>query len=286
MRNQAESVYEVFALRYASNAERRARENFILYDAHDAAMPLDFFVWAIRGPDRVIVVDTGFSAEAAVRRNRSFIQAPPAALAKVGIDVARVSQAVLTHMHYDHAGNLAAFPRATFHVQDAEMAYCTGRCMGHGVLRRPFEEEDVVSAVRHLFAGRLRFHSGSAELAPGVSLHLIGGHTLGLQVVRVRTKRGWVVLASDAAHYWANIRDRSPFPLVADVAQMMDGYRVIEELSDGPDHIIPGHDPEVLRRFPTLPGDRDIALLHETPLADAAIPPSAKAPRALAATSA
>jgi len=152
-------------------------------------------------------------------------------------------------------------------LQDAEMAFATGRCMCHRVLRIPMEVEDVLTAVRHVFADRVRFHDGTATIVPGVTLHLVGGHSGGLQVVRVPTARGHVVLASDAAHFWANIRTRNPFPLVADVAEMAEGWRICEELSDGPDHIIPGHDPLVLSRFPIWPGQPDIALVHKPPLA-------------------
>jgi glyoxylase-like metal-dependent hydrolase (beta-lactamase superfamily II) len=94
------------------------------------------------------------------------------------------------------------------------------------------------------------FHEGAAEIAPGVTLHRVGGHTQGLQVVRVATLRGFVVLASDASHYYANIRNRDPFPIVVDVGAMLEGYRTVERLADSPDHIVPGHDPEVLRLYP------------------------------------
>ncbi|MEJ1977029.1 MAG: hypothetical protein WDN49_13870 [Acetobacteraceae bacterium] len=47
------------------------------------------------------------------------------------------------------------------------------------------------------------------------------------------------MLAGDATHYWANIRKRSPFPLVVDIGRMAEGWRTCEELADGPDHIIP-----------------------------------------------
>jgi glyoxylase-like metal-dependent hydrolase (beta-lactamase superfamily II) len=84
--------------------------------------------------------------------------------------------------------------------------------------------------------------------------------------VRVPTARGWVVLASDATHFWANIRTRSPFPLVVDVARMLEGYRTLESLADGPDHIIPGHDPLVLARFPGVAGQSDAVRLDLPPL--------------------
>jgi glyoxylase-like metal-dependent hydrolase (beta-lactamase superfamily II) len=265
-------TYEVFALRYGTHQDRVARANFIAIDAHDANMPLDYFVWVIRGPSdsaspQTIVVDTGMAAEAVRHRPGREVLAPvEQMLGRVGVDPAAVRDVVLTHMHYDHAGRMDLFPAARFHIQDAEMAYCTGRCMCHDVLRHPFAVEDVVTAVRHVHAGKMRFHDGTAEIAPGVTVHLVGGHTGGLQVVRVPTARGWVVLASDATHYWANIRTNNPFPLVVDVARMLEGYRIVEQLADGPDHIIPGHDPLVLTRFAHPPGQPDVVRLDLPPV--------------------
>jgi len=261
--------YEVFALRYGS-MDRRVADNFLMraaLDDHDGPMPLDFFLWAIVGGGRVVVVDTGFGEAVAQRRGRRLIRHPVDMLARLGVDAAAVPDVVITHLHYDHAGSLDRFGAATFHLQDAEMAYATGRCMCHGALRHAFEVEDVVAMVRKVHAGRVRFHDGDAELAPGITLHRIGGHTAGLQVVRVHTGRGWVVLAADAAHYYGNL-DGNPFPLVHDVAAMLEGHRRLGELADSPDHIVPGHDPLVLERYPRHPaGPEDIACLHLEPTA-------------------
>ena len=258
--------YQVHAVRYAT-VERRAVDNFLMRDAHDGLMPLDFFFWVIRGGDRVVVVDTGFSAHSARRRNRSLICSPAEGLAALGVDAAGVPDVVLTHLHFDHAGNTDAFPSATFHLQDAEMRFATGRCMCHHALNHFFEVEDVTELVRKVYAGRVAFHDGEEEIAPGISLHKVGGHTEGLQVVRVHTARGWIVLASDAAHYYRNMDDRNPFPGILDVGQMLEGYRTIERLADSRAHIIPGHDPEVRRRYPvTRHGAIEIAALHAAPV--------------------
>ncbi len=258
-------TYEVLALRYATQQDRPASANFLLPDDHASPMPIDYYVWAIRGGGRTIVVDTGFGQEAAARRGRTLLRHPRDALASAGIATAEVQDVVLTHLHYDHAGCLDAFPAATFHLQDAEMAYSTSRPMTYRALRVPVDLEDVLGAVRHVFAGRVRFHAGAAAIAPGITVHLVGGHSGGLQVVRVPTARGWLVLASDAAHYWANLETDNPFPLVADVAAMAAGWRTCKELSDGPDHIIPGHDPLVLARFPGVPGLTDTVRLDLSP---------------------
>lgn len=247
-------AYEILALRYATMQERRQFENLSFPDDHASQMPIDYYLWAIRGEGRTIVVDTGFGEAGAARRGRSLLRHPLAALREAGIDPAAVKDVVISHLHWDHAGNLDGFPNAVFHLQDSEMAFSTGRCMCHALFRRPMDVEDVVAAVHHVYAERVRFHDGTAEIAPGITLHLAVGHSGGLQIVRVPTARGWVVVASDAAHFYANIRDRNPFPLVVDVRGMLAGWLLCEELADGPDHIIPGHDPLVRTRFPKVPG--------------------------------
>ena len=186
-------------------------------------------------------------------------------MAHLGIDAATASDVVVTHLDWDHCGNTDFFPKATFHIQDEEVAFRTGRLMAQPFYAMRSELDDVLTTVRNVYAGRVRFHDGTSEIAPGVTLHLIGGHTAGMQVVRVPTARGWVVLASDAAHYWANFRERRPFPLVLDVGKMLEGYRTMAELADGPDHVIPGHDPDVVARFPSLQSHPDIVRLDRKP---------------------
>ena len=241
--------YEVYAIKYAHHA-RRASENFIGGDPHDGPMPLDYFVWLLRGDGREIVVDTGFSAPMAAKRGREHLRCPTEGLGLLNIDSKKIKDVVITHLHYDHIGNFDLFPAATFHLQDREMHYATGRHMAQAVFRGAYEVEDVVGMVRRAYAGRVRFHDGDAEIAPGISLHLIGGHTMGLQVVRVATRRGWVVVASDASHFYANMEQIRPFPIVYSVADMVEGYDRLRALADSPAHIVPGHDPLVLERYP------------------------------------
>ena len=260
-------TYEIMALRYARFEDRTQGNSLIFPDDHAAPMPLDFYVWAIRGGGRTIVLDTGFDAASAARRNRTWLRSPLDALRGVGIEPGEVKDVVLSHMHWDHAGHWEEFPQARFHLQKEEMQYCTGSCMCHEPLRRPFDVEHVVMAVRHVFRERVTFHAGTVEIAPGITLHLVGGHSGGLQIMRVPTARGWVVLASDATHFWANIRRRNPFTLLHNLERMIEGWVTCETLADGPDHIIPGHDPEVLRRFPKWDGDPQTALLHLPPTA-------------------
>jgi glyoxylase-like metal-dependent hydrolase (beta-lactamase superfamily II) len=257
--------YEVYAVRMAT-AERRAPDNFLTRYVHDGVMALDFYIWLIRGNGRLVVVDTAFSDHSAQRRKRELLVRPAQAVAAIGAREEEVGDVIITHLHYDHAGGLGDFPQARLHIQDSELAFATGRHMCHPQLNHFFEVEDVVQMVREVYAGRVDFHHGEAELMPGLSMHRIGGHTDGLQVVRVHTRRGWVVLASDALHYYANLDRRNPFPAIFSVGDMLEGYKLIERLADSPAHIIPGHDPLVRERYPRLPVEGiEIAVLHEPP---------------------
>lgn len=262
-------TYEVYAIKYASMPRRR-RDNFIPADDHDGPMPMDFFVWLLKGcgdaSGRNILVDTGFSQATGVKRNRQWLRCPVEAARTLGVDPATIGDVILTHLHYDHAGNLPLLPNARFHVQDGELDYATGRCMCHATMRHAYAVDDVVELVRKVYADRVVFHAGDGHVAPGVELLLVGGHTKGLQAVRVHTERGWVVLASDASHYYDNIEGERAFPIVFNVADMLAGHRRLKEIAGSVTKLVPGHDPEVLARYPRVEGDAiGTAILHRPP---------------------
>jgi glyoxylase-like metal-dependent hydrolase (beta-lactamase superfamily II) len=246
----ATDVWQIYAFRYARH-ERTTRENFMGGDPHDTSpMPMDYFVWAVVSDERTFVVDTGFDEPMARKRGRQYLHTPAEGLKTMGIDAAKVEDVIITHMHYDHCGNHEPFPAARYHLQDKEMQYCTGRSMTHPFARFPFEAEDVIAMIRRLYNDRVVFHNGDADLAPGLSVHHVGGHTMGMQVVRVKTRRGYVVLASDSSHYYANIERNLPYPIAYNVTELLEGYRKVYSLASSREHVIPGHDPLVLEKYP------------------------------------
>jgi len=243
-------IYEVFALRYAELTKRTRRESFIFADDHDGAHPIDYYLWVARSANRTLVIDTGFDSNEGVRRGRTLLRTPAEALALLDIDARSVSDVIVTHLHYDHAGTLEDFPAARFHLQAAEMAYATGPCMCHDDLRYPFTAAHVCEMVRKVYSGRVMFSDGDTEIAPNLSVHKIGGHTGGLQCVRVLTRRGWVVLASDASHFYENFQKNKLFPIVLDAQAMLRGFDRLRDLAESPAHIVPGHDPLVRAHYP------------------------------------
>ncbi len=78
-----------------------------------------------------------------------------------------IRDVIITHLHYDHAGNLDRFPNARFHLQDREMSYATGRCMCNGMLRHPFSVEHVTTMVQPcLWRARHAFIPATARSRP------------------------------------------------------------------------------------------------------------------------
>lgn len=241
-------TYEVYAVKYAT-LKRTLADNFIGGDPHESGSDLDYFVWVIRNAARTIVVDTGYNAVSAKKRGRTFLRTPAEGLGLLNIDAARVPDVIITHMHYDHLGNAGEFTDARYHLQDQEMHFATGRHMAQGIFAHGYEVEEVCDLVRATFRGKVQYHNGEADIAPGISVHLIGGHTMGIQAVRVKTRVGAIVLASDATHFYANMDQVKPFPIVFHIGDMVQGFRKLRELADDPQFIVPGHDPLVMQRY-------------------------------------
>ena len=263
-------VVRIDAIRYARH-ERTAGNNFTTpVDDHDLPMPLDYYVWAIhRQGHAPVIVDTGFGEKAAAARGRIITRPVIEGLRDAGIDHLSVEDVILTHLHYDHAGSLSLFPNARFHVQDAELAFATSRHVCDQPTRAPFDGEPVAQLVRKLYADHVVFHDGDQTFAPGIDLRICSGHTAGLQVVVCETARGPVVLASDAAHLYANITRKLPVPIFVDEEDYARAQRRALELAGGSlDHLIPGHDPLVLACFPCGKDIARVDLPPQRPIAE------------------
>lgn len=258
---------EVLALKYAEAFPPDREHFFVSHDPHDAPHPISYFLWLIRGESGIVVVDTGFGERAAATRNRTLLRHPVEALASVGVDANTVHSVILTHLHYDHAGTIASFPNATFFVQKRELAYATGPAMRHALCRKPFDIENMIELLRALYESRVQVVDNDRALGGGISLHIIGGHSQGLQAVRVALPGGSsLVLASDATHFYDTVLEANPFPVLCDLPDYLAGFERLFELSDDPNHVVPGHDMRVLDLFPRHDTAGQAAVLHGGPV--------------------
>jgi len=204
--------------------------------------------------DTTVIIDIGFDAVEAGRRGHEFLRHPIEILAALRVDAAVAPTLALTHLHYDHIGNLACFPNATVHVQADELAFVTGPYMGLPRYNRAYRADHVDAVMAARDDGRLVLLEGDGEIVSGLSVHPVGGHTAGMQVVRVFTSRGWIVLASDAIHYYEELERGVPWTNVMDIPAMLAAHGRMYDLADSDDHIVAAHDPRVLDLYPMIEG--------------------------------
>ena len=242
--------WTVIAARYGTWETTRgeAYYRWSAYGEPDGPARLDYFFWVLRGAEETILVDTGFHPDAGARRGRTTLIEPAEAMRRLGVEPATVSRVLLTHLHYDHTGNLAVLPGAQLLVPAVELDFWTSPMGSRGQFAGSAEEADLERVRAAEEAGRVRRLAGGEEIAPGVHAVHVGGHTPGQMVVAVDGSRP-VVLASDAVHFYDELERERPFAVIADLAEMYGAYDTVRELAGADGHIVPGHDPGVMERY-------------------------------------
>jgi glyoxylase-like metal-dependent hydrolase (beta-lactamase superfamily II) len=259
------SGYEVTAVRYGTRSTTKSDVflHFGMYGEPDEPTQMDYFFWVAHSPARTILIDCGFNEDSGRRRGRTMLCAPVHALRRLGIAPEDVSLLIVTHAHYDHIGNLDEFPAAELVISAREYQFWTGPLADRPLFATSSEPSDIDALRRARHAGRLRLLPAATtcaapvphEVADGVRVLEVGGHTPGGLVVLVSSGNGEVVLASDALHYYDEMRLDRPFRHVADLPAMYAGFELLRRLAaDGSRQLVAGHDPEVMRRFPAVDG--------------------------------
>jgi glyoxylase-like metal-dependent hydrolase (beta-lactamase superfamily II) len=252
-----DTEYEVVAVRYGTRTGTRSEIylNHHIYGEPDGPLGMDYYFWVARNAGRTVVIDTGFGEVGGARRKRTTLAEPVTALARMGVDAATVPQVIVTHAHYDHIGNLAAFPAAEVVMARREFEFWTGPYGSRAQFAWSVERHETAHLDEVRRAGRLTLLDGARTVAPGIEVVPVGGHTPGQAVVLVATAGGTAVLASDSAHYYEELERDIPFAFVADLEAMYRGFDLLNEMAADPGRVIvPGHDPLVMERFPPYPG--------------------------------
>lgn len=255
-------TWEIYAIRHATNTVRTRGVNFVSDPNPTELLTLDFYCWVLKSGDEVVVVDTGLDPAKGAKNGHEQILSPPEGWAALGVDPQTVGTVVLTHAHYDHLGYLDALPKARFLMQAEEMAYVTGPWMEKPTFRHAYWPDEIARLVHLLYADRLHLHGRDTEISDGITAHWVGGHCAGQEILRIRTARGWVVLASDALHYYEEYERGIPFAVAFNFSDMLAAHDRIRQLADSDDHVLPAHDPRLLDLYPAAHPDLDGLILR------------------------
>ena len=227
-------------------------------------------------PKRVIAVDTGFEGGRSMTGNAfAHVETIPTVLAKLGYSPADIDIVVLTHLHFDHAGNFNVFPNAEIIVQRVEFESWRTVIAGMedtSVGKRSWKLSSIDVSLIERFAaavaaGRITLLDGDKEIAPGIFCRLAqDSHTFGSQWVEVRTPEGPYVVAGDCVYWYMNIERMWPPGYVqGNPWNLMRTFEQLRDLvgADRIDRVVPGHDMEIYRRHPSWTvGENPIAEIH------------------------
>ena len=190
----------------AHNADPSVRAAWL----HDMFLPPDAFDWAlnvvvVRSGGKTILIDAGLGTDPDLHLPRAgqLIKRLEAA----GIDLASVTDVVLTHLHMDHIGGLLVDgvkeqlrPDLRIHVAEAEVKFWESPDFSHTAMPPGFPDALRSTAKRFVqeYRSQLRTFQEKYEVAPGVVVYRTGGHTPGHSVVRMASGSDALTFAGDA----------------------------------------------------------------------------------------
>ena len=240
--------YEVFAIQFATLPQFPVSS---LVKGADPERKLDIamMVWLIRGGGHNILVDSGFYREELVREWKpvDFVK-PDEAVLRAGVAATDITDVIITHAHWDHAGGASLFPNAQIWIQKDEYEYYLTRTGRGGVTA-----EDMDYLRRANEAKRLHLVNGdNREILPGIRVYTGGLHTYASQYVSVTATPGTVVLASDNVYLYENIDQHVAIAQTFDAGLNLAAQDRMKSMVHDVRLIIPGHDPAVMQRFPRV----------------------------------
>jgi glyoxylase-like metal-dependent hydrolase (beta-lactamase superfamily II) len=249
-------TYEIYAISYGVIPDFSVAG---LVAGADRSRKLDIqmMVWLLRGSNGSnILVDSGFYRDKLFKqwKVRDFIK-PSEAIARLGLKPEDVTDVIITHMHWDHAGGMDLFPKARIWIQQDEYGYYTGEAWQSGGSHGGIDAEDVLALVKANTEGRVRLVKGDdQEAIEGIRFYTGGRHTYASQFVGVSSKAGTVIIASDNCYLYENLDKRLPIAQTLDAASNLRAQDRMKQLAASPRLVVPGHDPAVFTRFPA-PGN-------------------------------
>ncbi|NIH75567.1 MBL fold metallo-hydrolase [Brucella intermedia] len=188
------------------NADAASRAEWL----DDMFLPKDAFDWSlnvvvVRSGNQTILVDAGLGLDPNLNLPRAGQLVKR--LAAAGIDLASVTDVVITHMHMDHIGGLLVDgvkeklrPDLRIHVAAAEVEFWQSPDFTHVHMPDGFPEALRATAKRfaEVYRNNLRTFDEQFEVAPGVVVYRTGGHTPGHSVVRLASGEDRLTFAGDA----------------------------------------------------------------------------------------
>jgi glyoxylase-like metal-dependent hydrolase (beta-lactamase superfamily II) len=247
--------YEIYSIMY-SRLENYPVDAILFATDRGKTMTLPFSYCLVKGNGHQYMFDTGYNDVALGMK----WGAPAGAwssisdnLRKLGTSPDQITDAIIGHMHWDHAGGTSDLPAANFWVQKKEIEFAAGEITQKKHTMAGFVEADVLAMVRLNWEGRVHVVNGdSPNVLPSISLYLTPGHTAGTQTAGVNTRKGIIPIAGDVVYTYRNLKENIPLGFGYDLVQMLDSFDKVRKIMGTGTIFVPGHDPDFFNMFPKV----------------------------------
>src|SRR5215471_2594119 len=255
---QSANVYEAYAIRFGILPGFSVSG---LVAGADRSRKLDIpvMVWLLKGSNgHQVLVDSGFYRQPFLDQWKpGNFRTPAAAVEAAGVKPEAITDVIISHAHWDHVDGADLFPKATIWIQRDEYSYYTGEAWQTPNSHGGVFADDMLALVKINTEGRLRFVNGDdQEILPGIRAYIGGKHTHQSQYVSVRIDGGTAVFASDNIYLYENLEKHAPIAQTVDgpagVASNLAAQDRIRTLASDPRLIVPGHEPLVFEKFPSM----------------------------------
>lgn len=218
-------------------------------------LDIPVMVWLLKGSNgRQVLIDSGFYRQKFLDRWKpGDFRTPAAAVEAAGVKADAVTDIIISHAHWDHVDGVDLFPKATVWIQREEYQYYTGAAWQGPAPPGGIDADDLHALLKVNTEGRLRFVEGDdQEIIPGLRCYTGGKHTWASQYVSARMAAGTAVFTSDNVYLYENLEKRAAIAQTLDAASNLKAQDRIRTLASDLKLIVPGHDPAVFERFPTV----------------------------------
>jgi len=240
----SDTSWEVLAVHYGTFNSVPVRR-FVRDARQDEQVRPLLMTWVIRGHERVIVVDPGFSDAPTAQRLEATVAIDPAqALAEFGIDANKVTDVFVSSFRSKQINTVDRYPNARIFMQAGAYNHARSYIFRNDFARRGINPAAIQALEQADAEGRLVLMDTTTEVEPGIQMHAHWMTARWDGYYAVRTAAGVIVLGNDIVPLAENLQRSSPPPNVnvQDWAETLETMRILT--ADG-GQILPGLDPAV-----------------------------------------
>lgn len=228
--------YKIYPLHLGDITRDNTNMMYMVDPGKKINIPL--LAWLLYDGNDYILVDTGGTSPDGVHY-MPYTQVPeqtlPAQLKLHGVTPEDIKTVIMTHLHWDHAGNNALFPNAKFYVQRRELEYAAA----------PLDIQKGAYNKTLIFQTDYEIVDGCAEITDGISVFPTPGHSPGSQSVVVDTDQGKYIIVGDLICLY-DCMARNPMIINGLHTNLFEYYDSMNAVAATGYTVLPGHEPKIL----------------------------------------